>query len=445
MQRSVVFVTGIAMNAHHVKYLLVGGGLASSCCAQAIREIDGEGSIVLVGQEIVRPYHRPPLSKDYLRRQSQRDDLFTHGRDWFEKNGIELRTGRRAARLDVGRNAVTLDQGQVIAYDKLLLATGMSPRPLEIPGADLPGLFYLRTLEDAHHLQTAADKARAEGHPHVAGARTAPLGKAAVIGASFLGTELASSLNDMQLSVDLICGGNYPWDDVAGEIVGKAVTAFLASHGVRVHSSARPSRIEGDGRVQRVVLADGTSVICDLAVAAVGGIAHRELLRGTPIAAEKAILTDPHCRTNVPNIYCAGDCAAIFDPLFGKHRLLDHWDHARITGRLAGRNMAGIDEAFSGVNQFYCNLLGLSLQGWGEWRQVDRRLVRAFKTGNGDPDLIEIGIASDGRVAQTLALGHAADHEALRNLVARRVQVDGIEESLKDPAVDLAQLLDGVQ
>ncbi len=177
------------MSMHHVKYLLVGGGVASSSAARAIRELDSEGSIVLLGQEIVRPYHRPPLSKEYLRRQQPREALFVHGRDWFEANHIQLRTGRRAAHLDVTRSALTLDDGEKFGYDQLLLATGMSPRPLEIAGALLPNLYYLRTLEDIHHLQNAVDKAKKEGHLHDPAVRAGPRGRAAVIGAGLLGVE----------------------------------------------------------------------------------------------------------------------------------------------------------------------------------------------------------------------------------------------------------------
>jgi 3-phenylpropionate/trans-cinnamate dioxygenase ferredoxin reductase subunit len=433
------------MNAHHVKYLLVGGGLASSSAAQAIRGIDPDGELLLVGQEIVRPYHRPPLSKEYLRREKSRAELFTHGGDWFEHNRVALRTGRRAARLDTARSSVTLDNGEIIGYDQLLLATGMSPRPLEIPGADLPNLFYLRTIEDAHQLHKAVDKAHAEGRPHEAGARTGPRGRATVIGAGVLGVELAASLTQLGMSVDLLAGHAWPWDKFAGENTGRVLAAFLEKRGVRVLADARPVRLEGDGRVQRVALPDGKIIDCDFAVAAIGAVVHRELLRGTPIAAEKAILADAYCRTNIPNVFAAGDCAAVFDPLFGKHRLLDHWDNAAVTGALAGRNMAGVAEPYAAVNTFFSDVFDLTMNGWGEARQVHHRLLRVphSPAGNGAvPDLVEIGIAADGRVAQVLALGHAGEDDLLRELVARRVNVNGREEKLKDPATPLGEFLD---
>jgi NADPH-dependent 2,4-dienoyl-CoA reductase/sulfur reductase-like enzyme len=424
------------MSVHHVKYLLIGGGLASSSAAAAIRELDTDGAILLAAQEIVRPYHRPPLSKEYLRREKSREELFTQGQDWFEKSQVELRTGRRAAHLDVSRGTVTLDQGEIVAYDRLLLATGMSALHLDVPGAQLPGLHYVRTLQDTNHLQTAVDKAAAEGHPHTPGSRTGPRGGVVVIGGGVLGVELAASLTKMGMKVNLLCGQAYPWHKFAGEITGKALAAFLENRGVHVHTNSRTLRLEGDGRVQRVVLADGRLIDCDFAVAAVGAVTNRELLRNTPIAAEKAILTDAHCHTNVPNVFAAGDCAAIFDPLFGKHRILDHWDNAAVTGTLAGRNMAGKAEAYNAVNNFFSDVFDLSMNGWGEARLVDRRIVRAGRAGDGAaPDIVEIGVAADGRIAQVLAVSHGGDDELLRGLVGNRARVDGIEEKLKDPAV----------
>lgn len=423
------------MNGHHFKYVLIGGGLASSSAAQAIREADHEGSILLAAQEIVRPYHRPPLSKEFLRRQKPREEIFTQESQWFEKNHVELRTGCRAARLDVARNAVTLVDGQVISYEKLLLATGASAKPLEIPGSDLPNLYYLRSLEDSTRLQTAADKARHEGRPHAEGR-----GRIAIIGAGFLGTELAASFVQMGLSVDLLCGSEAPWGNIVGDAAGKFLTRYLEARGVRVRPNARPLRLEGDGRVQRVVLPDGHNLECDFAIAAVGTVAHRELLRGTPIAAEKAILTDEFCRTNVANVFAAGDCAAIFDPLFGKHRMIPHWDNANATGALAGRNMAGANEPYKAVNNFFSDIFDLTINGWGEARFVDRRLIRGAANGSTPAaGFAEIGIASDGRVAQTVSFGMANQEKELADLVARRANVAGLEEQLKDPSAPIAK------
>ncbi len=418
----------------HVKYLLVGGGVASSAAAAAIRERDREGSVLLVAQERSRPYHRPPLSKGYLRRETPREELFTTPPGWFERHDVELRTGRRVTRIDAARSSVALDSGEEVSYDRLLLATGATPLPLDVPGAQLPNLYYLRTIADEDRLRHAIDKALAEGLRHPGGR-----GRAAVIGGGLLGVEVAGSLGRLGLGVDLVTDG-HPWQRIAGESTGRFLSLYLERHGVRVRAERRPLRLEGDGRVQRVVLDDGATLDCDLAVAAVGSAANRDILRNSSVAAERAILTDPYCRTNVPGVYAAGDCAAILDPLFGKYRWIDYWEHAAATGALAGRNMAGGDgEAYAGVNRFTSEVLGLRLVGWGESRFVDRRLIR----GTPDvaaPGFAEIGVAADGRVSQVLWIARQEDSDepaGLRELVARRTNVSGREEALKDPAVPL--------
>ena len=211
-------------------------------------------------------------------------------------------------------------------------------------------------------------------------------------------------------------------------------------NGVKIHAHGAPLRLEGDGRVQRVVLPDQTVLPCDFAVAAVGVVANKELLRGTPIAAEKAILTDEYCRTSIEGIYAAGDCAALFDPLFGKHRLLDHFDSARAVGALAGRNMAGANEAYADVSHFGSELFGARLDAWGESRHVHHRLVRG-NTSPESPDFVEFGLSADNRISQVVAVNHAADRDVLRELVKRRASIAGREELLKDPTSRLDELL----
>ena len=425
------------MTVLHVKYLLVGGGVASYAAARAIRELDAEGALMLVGQEINRPYHRPPLSKAFLRRQTSRESLFAAEPGWFRASNVELRTGRRASHLDVARHTATLDNGEEVSFDKLLLATGAAPAHLAVPGAQLPNLFYLQAVEDVIALHHAVDKAKSEGRPHAGGR-----GRAVVVGAGTLGVEVAASLAQLGLAVELVAAGAHPWEPLAGEATGRFLGLFLQKHGVVLHANARPLRLEGDGRVQRVVLDRGTVLACDFAVACVGSVANKDLLRNTPITSGKAIIVDQYFRTSAPDVYAAGDCCAVFDPLFGKHRWFDHWEHASVTGRLAGRNMAGVAESFSEVSGFESEAFGLKVRVWGEARLVDRRLLRG--TPNVDvaaPRFVEVGVAADGRIAQVISVGESGEDEMLRELVARRVRVDGNEEALRDPGTPLGGLV----
>src|SRR5262245_8115665 len=210
------------MNKTHVKYLLAGGGLAAGSAAEAIRARDPQGSILLVGQEVNRPYHRPPLSKEYLRREVPRSKLVVEPVGWFDQHAIQLRTGRRVAHLETTRHAAILDNGEEVNFDALLIATGASPKPLTIPGADLPNVYMLRTIEDVDRLHHAIDKAKNEGQRHDRGR-----GRAAVIGGGVLGVEVAASLTQCGISVDLIVSRDWPWSKFAGEGTGKFLTRFL--------------------------------------------------------------------------------------------------------------------------------------------------------------------------------------------------------------------------
>jgi 3-phenylpropionate/trans-cinnamate dioxygenase ferredoxin reductase component len=447
------------VNRQHVKYLIAGGGVAGSAAVEAIRRHDPAGSVLFVGQEVNRPYNRSALSKGYLLRRTVRADLTALPIGWYAERHVELRTGRRVTHVDPARTCVALDSGEEISYDKLLLATGAGAKPLKIPGAELPNVYSLRTLGDAERLLHAIDTAKSSGRR-----------SCAVIGAGLLGTELAATIAQAGLHVNLIETGETPWPALAGPITGQFLARLLQHHGVSVHCGETVEKLEGDGRVQLLFTSSGTMVHCDFVVAAVGTQINRDLLRGTPIAAETAILVDARCETSVPGIYAAGDCCAILDPLFGKHRLLDHWDNARVTGNLAGTNMAGGDERYETVNYFSSKLFDEEACGgqasaatrtmqvahsqtghvWGEAKLVYRRLLRGLP-GDHAPrsganpatgsEFAEIGIAADGRVAQVISFGRKCEHEQLAKLVAKRVLVDGNEEDLKDTGRSLASIL----
>ena len=412
------------MAVEHVNHLIVGGGVASAAAARTLRRLAPGSSVTLVAAEQVRPYHRPPLSKAYLRRDLPRTALPVNPANFYREQRVTLRTGTRATALDTGRGLVTLDTGEQLAYDRLLIAAGAKAGPLDVPGAELPGLWYLRTLEDSDRLHTVAAESRRDGR-----------GRCAVVGGGRLGVELAASLANLGLAVTLFARGDRLWPHAAGEHVSRVLKDALIAGGVDVRLNDPCVRLEGDGRVQRAVGASSHTAAADFAVAAVGAEADLRLVRGTGVQAERAVLTDEFCRTSADNVYAAGDCAKIFDPRFAKHRHLDHWDHAGVSGTLAATNMAaesGAAEPLAVVNWFFTQAFDVLLNGWGEPRLIARRLVR----GAGR-ELAEIGVDESGRVCSALAIGRADEHDDLRALVDRRADVAGREEQLKDPAEPL--------
>ena len=231
----------------HVKYILVGGGVASGAAAAAIRKIDPQGDLLLIGQEINRPYFRPPLSKQFLRGRLDRQSLFTQSADWFEANHVQLRTGRRVSHLDTTRTCVTLDNGETISFDRLLIATGGHSAQLNIPGSHLPNLFYLRTFGGSRAFATRHGKG--DGRGPASGWRFSKPRTSGGDWPGTLGLELAASMTTAGLQVDISAAGAYPWERLAGEPTGRAIARFAEKRGVRIHASA-VVRLEGDGRVR---------------------------------------------------------------------------------------------------------------------------------------------------------------------------------------------------
>ncbi|MCC6240252.1 MAG: NAD(P)/FAD-dependent oxidoreductase [Phycisphaerales bacterium] len=421
------------MNSH-AKYVLIGGGLTSSSAAEEIRQRDPAGSIIVISQESEHPYHRPPLSKSLLAGQSPREELFTHPEQWYSQSNIDLRRGRRAVAIDTNRKSVRLDDGQTVIFDKLLIATGGAARQLNIPGSNLPNLHYVRQLRDMERLQKDVARVKASGHQHERGR-----GIAVVIGAELLGVELAVTLTQLGLAVHLVAPHAHPWNNIAGAETGAFLARHLQAHQIKIHPNARATALEGSGQIQRVVLNTGEKIETDLVVAAAGMQVNLELVHNTSIKSDRAILTDASTRTNVADVYAAGDCAAIFDPLFGKYRLIEHWDHAQRVGKLAGANMAGGHETYDAVNYFFSDIFEIALAAWGEARQVHHRLIRTSTT-NGITSWFEIGLDDHNRVVQVLALRTGGDEPDLSWLVRQHVDVTGREEQFKNPAVPFEQL-----
>jgi NADPH-dependent 2,4-dienoyl-CoA reductase/sulfur reductase-like enzyme len=425
------------MNRTHVRYLIVGAGLAGSSAAEAIRRRDPSGSVLLIGQEVNRPYHRPPLSGAFLARKQSRSEMTTLPLGWYADWKVELRTGVRATRLDMDVRAVVLDSGDEVHFDQLLLCTGLQARPVEAPGADLPNVFPLRSILDADRIHHAIDKARTEGMRTTRGR-----GRALVIGGSLLGVEVAQVLAGIGLEVELVVGRGQPWSRFVSEETGRIVAQHLQSLGILVRPGQRVIRLEGDGRVQRAVLQDEQRLPCDFAVTCTGARFNRELLRGTQLVGETAILVDEQCRTNVTGVFAAGDCCAVFDPIFEKHRQLPNWDAARLTGGIAGANMAGASERYNAVSRFATHAGNLELTCLGDERQVDRRLVRGIQQSE-NPKYMEIGIDRGGKVAHVAAIGTGHDERLLAALIRQRLDTAGREEALRDDSTPLEQLLQG--
>jgi len=410
------------------KYVIIGGGLAGGRAVQGIRRLDKEGSVALISAEAHLPYERPPLSKGYMTGVEELDHVYVKDAAYYEENGIDLLTDVRVTGIDRAAHGMTLDDGRVLGYGKLLLATGSSAWRLPLPGADLAGVYTLRTIEDSQAIQAAGRGKRA-----------------LVLGGSFIGSEVASSLAQLGAQVTVVFPESRLLERVVTEELSAHLAEVYAGHGVRILSGTKPERLEGAGRVERAVLDNGETLEVDLVVMGVGIRLNTALAEqaGLEMGERGAVLVDEQLRTSDPDIYAAGDIAAWPDPTFGRRLRVEHWDVARLQGTRAGRNMAGEDKAYTTLPYFYSDLFDLSFEVWGDLTAWDRTVLRGSLPA---PEAAGSGSYAyyyfdQGRLTGVLAVGRPkAESKAMPALVEARPPYADVADKLADEATDLAGL-----
>ena len=296
-----------------------------------------DGRLVLLGSETLRPYERPQLSKSYLRGEVGRDALYVHASDFYESQGIELRLGRTAESLDPASGDVILDGGERIHYDRLLLTTGAAPRRLQVPGGDLDGVYYLRSAEDADALR----------------ARFARGGRVVVVGAGWIGCEVAASARQRGLEVTVIAPDRVPLERVLGVELGAVYRDLHRDHGVRMLLGTGVAALEGDTAVERVRTRDGHVVDCDLVVVGVGAEPQDGLAARAGIDVDNGILVDEHLETSAPGVFAAGDVANAYHPFYAERIRVEHWANALNQGPLAAESMLGRIATYDRLPYFF--------------------------------------------------------------------------------------------
>ena len=386
--------------------------------AVTLREEGFDGRVVLVGAEDHPPYERPPLSKEYLRGEASFDKAYVRPKDFYRDNAVETRLGTRAARVDARERVVELEDGERVSYDKLLIATGGRNRRLTIPGADLEGVYDLRTVEDADRIRAAARPGR----------------KAVVVGMGFIGSEVAASLRQLGTEVAVIAPGSAPLERVLGKEIGAVIAEIHREHGVELHFGGSAASFEGSGRVERAVTTAGLAIECDFAVVGVGVEAAVELATGTGIEVDNGIVVDEHCRTNVAEIYAAGDVANHHNPIFGRRIRVEHWENALHQGAAAARSMIGKLEPYEEVYWFWSDQYDANLQYAGFHTAWDDLVVR----GSFEERSFVAFYCAEGRVLAAVALNRGRDLRRSIPLIKGRQRVE--PGRLSDPDVDLRTL-----
>lgn len=345
--------------------VVVGAGLAGARAVETLREEGFDGRIVLAGEEPVRSYERPPLSKGFVQGTTAVSDVFVHSEDWYEAADVELRIDTRVTALHAGAREVVLDDREQLRYDRLLLSTGSSARPLRVPGADLAGVHLLRTLADAEHLVSAL--------------RDSP--RVVVIGSGWIGSEVAASARTLGCEVTLVGRGARPLERVLGVEVGAVYRDLHRDHGVRLVMGATVESLHGARRVEEVRTADGQILACDLVVAGVGAVPRLELAESARLTTKGGIATDERLHTSANWVYAAGDVAAAWHPLYQTRLRVEHWANASNQGRVAAKNMLGGDVVYDRVPYFFSDQFDLGMEYSGHAPHWDEVVFRGDPVG----------------------------------------------------------------
>lgn len=401
-------------------FLIAGGGIAAYSAAKKIRRAKPGAAIVMATRDALPPYDLPPLSKEYLRgAKSQADLLYPSA----GIEGVDVMTETEVVGLDVGTRRAELANGQAITFSAALLATGADPIRLPVPGADLPNVFHLRTAADA---QAIAAKV-------VAGARCV------VVGAGFIGLEIAASLQQMGAEVTVIEALDRIWPRFGDATITDVVHAACAARGVRFLLSETVVRIDGGALAHAVTTASGEVVACDLVVVGIGIRPNLELARAAGLEIENGVVVDGGMRTSAPSIFAAGDVVSYEDPVSGRRMRGEHWGHAEYSGQLAGGNMAGADARYDFMNYAWSDVYDLHIESAGHIEEYDSVILRGSLE---ERRFTALYLRRNTLLAYCAINCEPIDFAAYRKLIRSRQNLGSRLAELGDPQVRARSLIE---
>jgi 3-phenylpropionate/trans-cinnamate dioxygenase ferredoxin reductase component len=413
------------MPSRKVDYLLVGGGLASANCARWLREQGTGGDVLLIGREPDPPYNRPDCSKGYLRGEETREEPLFRPNDWWAEQNIELLTRTSVTALDLDARIATLSSKAEIEFDKALIATGANVRRLNVPGCELEGIHYLRTLGNADAIREGVTDAE----------------DVVLIGGSYIGCEVAASLTKIGKRCTMVMQEQTTFDGTFGTRAGSFFQGLLESHGVSVHGRDELERFEGDGRVARVHTKAGLQLAADAVVIGVGVMPDVQLARkaGLEIGERGGVRCSSRLESSVPGVFAAGDICEYVSVIHGNAPLrIEHWDVAFNQGKTAALNMLGMDVPHEEVPYFFS-----VLADWGELEYVgpayewDQEIVR----GSLEEGSFTVWYLKDNVVKAALTFGRSGDLDHARRLI---LDAGALDEARRSALGDVNSDLGGV-
>ena len=367
-------------------YFIIGGGASGNAAAQALREGGYKGKITIITQEARIPYDRPNLSKDYLSGEAQPEWMPLRDIEFYESNGIEILFGKKVEKVDISKKEIRIADNNILKYDKMLLATGGTPRTLNIPGSDLKNIFYLRSFDDCDKIIEASKK----------------ISKAVVIGASFIGMEVAYHLKERKLDVTVVAPEDVPFKNILGNEVGNLIRKLQEDHDVKFKLSSQVSKFEGDEKVKFVILSNGEKIESDLVVIGIGVKPATDFIKGLDLEKDGSIKVNEYLQVT-EDVYASGDIATF--PYNGNNIRVEHWRLAEQQGRVAGFNMADKKIKFNKQPFFWTAHAGLNIRYVGNAKEWDDTIT----WGNINSKEFIIFLIKNNKV--TAAIGNNRDTE----------------------------------
>ena len=405
-------------------FVIAGAGLAGAKAAETLRAEGFTGRVALIGTETEIPYERPPLSKGLLLGTADRASAYVHEAGWYAEHDVELRTGTTVAAIDREKHRVRLSDGDDLAYDKLLLATGASPRQLAVPGAQLGNVLYLRTLADSDRISaTVRDGTRL-----------------VVIGSGWIGLEVTAAARSRGAAVTVVTPAALPLEKVLGDRLAGVFAGLHREHGVDFRFGSEVRELRGDTDVAQVVLADGSTLDADAVLVAIGVTPNTGLADQARLGVDNGVLVDARLCTDDPDIFAAGDLANIDHPLLGARIRVEHWATALHTGPVAARAMLGQDARWDRLPYFFTDQydLGMEYSGWVPPGGKAEVIIRGDEQGR---EFIAFWTV-DGRVAAGMNVNIWDVNEQIQDLVRAGLGGATVDPArLADPAVALPDLL----
>jgi 3-phenylpropionate/trans-cinnamate dioxygenase ferredoxin reductase component len=401
--------------------VIVGGGLSTGRAIKSYRESGGEGPITLFSKDSHVPYHRPPLSKRFLRGEAEVEDTLVEPEQFYRDHDVDLHLETAIAELDVRDRRLRLADGGEKAFDKLLIASGATPRKLDVPGADLEGIFSLRTLDDSARIREAAKDAR----------------HAVIVGAGFIGMEVAASLSQLGLEVTLVHRGKGLFEVLRARPVTQFLQDLYGQHGVELVLGDEVSSFNGFSKLDSVETKRGRVAQAELAVVGIGVAPWVDWFESSGLPVDDGVVVNERFETGPDGVWAVGDVARFYDPVFGKYRRIEHWSHANYSGTKVGELMAGKDGAYDVVSTFFSEVFGFTFRLLGDVDDVDGIVYRGSLE---ERDAIVFYVL-EGRLVGALIVGQDEETEnRLKELLARQAPIDD-PDRLGDADKPLEELL----